>query len=225
MRRRLRADKEIQSPPAHFATIAESWDTTRNAAPQEEARHANCRQATPDVRCVGRLQDSARRSMRYPISGIVFALCFTATAQAAALIFLPPADEIQLALSAAPEHLRAGAAVYVFGKSGYQKVRNGMNGFTCLVNRDGNQGDDNDLNRPVGMPKEQPQSCRSCCALESFWRKERQLYKSSRTSMPGSATDAFRVRVRQASHTCSEAMCDTIPKQQRFRTRCSQLIT
>jgi hypothetical protein len=46
---------------------------------------------------------------------------------------------------ATPTHLRAAATVYVFGNDGYRKVRNGSNGFTCLVNRDGNQKGDNDL--------------------------------------------------------------------------------
>jgi hypothetical protein len=44
--------------------------------------------------------------------------------------------EIQLALSAAPEHLREGSAVYVFGKAGFTLAREGRNGFTCMVNRD-----------------------------------------------------------------------------------------
>src|SRR5438552_2339572 len=54
--------------------------------------------------------------------------------QAMALIFLPQQQEIQLALSAGPEHLRLEATVYVFGKRGYEKIRSGKNGFTCLVN-------------------------------------------------------------------------------------------
>lgn len=65
--------------------------------------------------------------------------------EAKAPIFLPPAQEIELAESAGPEHLRAEATVYVFGPKGYQHVRTGKNGFTCLVNRDGNQSGDNDL--------------------------------------------------------------------------------
>lgn len=60
-------------------------------------------------------------------------------------IQLPEAAEIELALQAAPESLRAGATVYVFGTTGYRKVRTGANGFTCLVNRDGNQNGDHDL--------------------------------------------------------------------------------
>src|SRR6185295_7841304 len=60
-------------------------------------------------------------------------------------IFLLQEQEIELALSAAPEHLRSDATVYVFGKKGYEKVRSGKNGFTCMVNRDGNQSGDNDL--------------------------------------------------------------------------------
>ena len=49
---------------------------------------------------------------------------------------LSQACEIELALSAAPEHLRPDATVYALGERGYSKVREGTNGFTCLVNRD-----------------------------------------------------------------------------------------
>jgi hypothetical protein len=69
----------------------------------------------------------------------------TEGAQSTTIIFLPPEQEIELALSAGPEHLRGDATVYVFGKHGYEKIRNGKNGFTCMVNRDGNQAGDNDL--------------------------------------------------------------------------------
>lgn len=65
--------------------------------------------------------------------------------QATTLVFLPQQQEIELALSAGPEHLRLDATVYVFGKNGYQKTHSGRNGFTCMVNRDGNQTGDNDL--------------------------------------------------------------------------------
>jgi hypothetical protein len=49
---------------------------------------------------------------------------------------LPVAQETQMALAAAPEPLRAGAAVYVLERHGFVKVREGTNGFTCIVNRD-----------------------------------------------------------------------------------------
>lgn len=49
---------------------------------------------------------------------------------------LPKTCEINLALSAAPEHLRAEAAVYVLEQKGYRKLRQGNNSFTCIVNRD-----------------------------------------------------------------------------------------
>ena len=65
--------------------------------------------------------------------------------QAVTLIFLLQQQEIELALSAGPEHVRLEATVYVFGKQGYEKIRTGKNGFTCLVNRDGNQIGDDDL--------------------------------------------------------------------------------
>lgn len=44
--------------------------------------------------------------------------------------------ERDLAVSAAPEHLRANANVYVYGAKGFRQVQSGTNGFTCLVNRD-----------------------------------------------------------------------------------------
>lgn len=61
------------------------------------------------------------------------------------LILLSREQEVELALSAGPEHLRSDATVYVFGAKGYEKIRSGKNGFTCMVNRDGNQTGDNDL--------------------------------------------------------------------------------
>lgn len=70
------------------------------------------------------------------------------SAQSSALELLPPEQEIELATSAAPEHLRKDATVYVFGKKGYEKARTGTNGFTCLVNRDGAQSGDQTL-RPT----------------------------------------------------------------------------
>jgi hypothetical protein len=44
--------------------------------------------------------------------------------------------EIQLALSAGPAHLRDGAAVYVFERTGYVRAKEGSSRITCLVNRD-----------------------------------------------------------------------------------------
>lgn len=60
-----------------------------------------------------------------------------ANAMAKLNVVLPREAEERLALSAAPEHLRAGATVYIFGKRGFERVREGSNGFICLVNRDG----------------------------------------------------------------------------------------
>lgn len=44
--------------------------------------------------------------------------------------------EMAMALSAAPERLRDGAAVYVLESAGFVKVRDSRNGFSCIVNRD-----------------------------------------------------------------------------------------
>jgi hypothetical protein len=49
---------------------------------------------------------------------------------------LPDTDEqVRLALSAAPRHLRAGATVYVLDGDGYRQARTGSNGFHCLIER------------------------------------------------------------------------------------------
>jgi hypothetical protein len=50
---------------------------------------------------------------------------------------LPRDLEIELALSAAPKHLRDGAAVLVLEQTGYVTARAGTNAFTCIVNRRG----------------------------------------------------------------------------------------
>ena len=83
--------------------------------------------------------------MRMPF--VCAALLFTAAATAQAAdsadaartlkTIFPDAVETELALSAAPAHLRGGATVYVYGAKGYVRVRVGTNGFTCLLNRDG----------------------------------------------------------------------------------------
>ena len=48
---------------------------------------------------------------------------------------LPRAREIDLALSAAPKHLRDDATVWVLDKSGYAIARKGGNAFACVVSR------------------------------------------------------------------------------------------
>ena len=50
---------------------------------------------------------------------------------------LPREEKIKLALSAAPPEVSEKATVYVLERTGYVKVRDGANGFTCLVDRQG----------------------------------------------------------------------------------------
>jgi hypothetical protein len=47
----------------------------------------------------------------------------------------PRERQIQLALSAAPAEVSSKATVYILGPQGYEKVREGTNGFSCLVER------------------------------------------------------------------------------------------
>jgi hypothetical protein len=69
---------------------------------------------------------------------LVTMLAATASAQAQVNVstVLPREREIELAISAAPPDVGSKAAVYVFTAKGYEKARDGENGFTCLVNRD-----------------------------------------------------------------------------------------
>lgn len=50
---------------------------------------------------------------------------------------LPRELEIELALNAAPKHLRDGASVLVLDRTGFVLARSGANAFTCLVSRRG----------------------------------------------------------------------------------------
>ena len=48
---------------------------------------------------------------------------------------LPRGDRVKLAESAAPPEVSTKATVYILERSGYEKVREGTNGFTCFVDR------------------------------------------------------------------------------------------
>jgi len=73
--------------------------------------------------------------MRLSLTALAF--CFSPLAGAAAseIALMPEALEMELALSAAPAHLRADATVLLLGERGYVEARKGSNGFTCLVGR------------------------------------------------------------------------------------------
>ena len=48
---------------------------------------------------------------------------------------LPREEKIKLAESAAPPEISGKATVYILERSGYVKVRDGSNGFSCFVDR------------------------------------------------------------------------------------------
>jgi hypothetical protein len=48
---------------------------------------------------------------------------------------VPREPQIQLALSAAPAEVSSKATIYILGAKGYEKVREGTNGVSCLVER------------------------------------------------------------------------------------------
>ena len=47
----------------------------------------------------------------------------------------PREQQIELALSAAPTEVSSKATVYILGPKGYEKIREGTNGFSCLIER------------------------------------------------------------------------------------------
>jgi hypothetical protein len=47
----------------------------------------------------------------------------------------PRERQIELALSAAPTEVSSKATVYILGPKGYEKVHEGTNGFSCLIER------------------------------------------------------------------------------------------
>ncbi len=70
----------------------------------------------------------------------VIAAAAVSSANAEEVAELEPDAEVEMALSAAPEHLRAEAGVYRLGADGYELVRPSANGFTCLVEREPSLG-------------------------------------------------------------------------------------
>jgi hypothetical protein len=47
----------------------------------------------------------------------------------------PRERQIELASSAAPTEISSKATVYILGSKGYEKIREGTNGFSCLIER------------------------------------------------------------------------------------------
>jgi hypothetical protein len=72
--------------------------------------------------------------MRYQTT--VLLICSVVAASAALPAPLPKSEEIEIALEAAPAHLRAGAGVYVLESDGYHLARPSRNGFHCLIERE-----------------------------------------------------------------------------------------
>jgi hypothetical protein len=79
------------------------------------------------------------------LGGFVFGTCLLVNSASAARsqetvvrvydAKMPRDQQIQLALSAAPDAVAANASVYILGPKGYEKARSGTNGFSCLVQR------------------------------------------------------------------------------------------
>jgi hypothetical protein len=74
---------------------------------------------------------------------------------------LVPEQEIELALSAAPPAVAQGAAVWVLRADGFAKVREGTNGFNCLVQR----ANDVDILAPTCFD---PEASRTIMAVQLY---------------------------------------------------------
>ncbi len=53
------------------------------------------------------------------------------------ILMLPRHLELRLAVNALPPHLREGAGIWVLAESGYVKVKDAANPYTCIVSRRG----------------------------------------------------------------------------------------
>jgi len=69
------------------------------------------------------------------LSGGSILLAQTETPKPAYDFSLPREERVKLAESAAPPEISGKATVYVLERSGYVKVRDGSNGFSCFVDR------------------------------------------------------------------------------------------
>jgi hypothetical protein len=74
------------------------------------------------------------------LTGVLFSVHLTAFAQtetpkATYDFSLPREEKIRLAESAAPPEISGRATVYILERTGYVKVRDGSNGFSCFVDR------------------------------------------------------------------------------------------
>ncbi|MEM7414217.1 MAG: DinB family protein [Gemmatimonadota bacterium] len=80
---------------------------------------------------------------------------------------LPVADEVALALSAAPSDISSAASLYLLGSEGYERVTTGTNGFACLVLRSfsGAPG-----SKPTDGPEAQVPACFNGAAAASLVR-------------------------------------------------------
>jgi hypothetical protein len=77
---------------------------------------------------------------RMLLTGLVFGASLTTSAQTempkpAYDLSLPREEKIKLAESAAPPEISGHATVYLLEQTGYVKIREGTNGFSCLVDR------------------------------------------------------------------------------------------
>jgi hypothetical protein len=72
--------------------------------------------------------------MRHPT--VLLLLCSVGACAAGIPATLTAPEEIDIALEAAPEHLRATAGVYVLESNGYRLARASRNGFHCLIDHE-----------------------------------------------------------------------------------------
>jgi hypothetical protein len=73
------------------------------------------------------------RIRRAPLWSILLAVAWVSVAGADQRLRLPRERQIALAISTAPPQISEQATIYVLGSRGYVKVKDGTNGFSCLV--------------------------------------------------------------------------------------------
>jgi len=119
---------------------------------------------------------------------------------------LSPDKEIELALKAAPVHLRKDASVYVFGKRGYEKARTGTNGFNCMVNRDGTQNGDFSLHPTCWDPEGSRTILPVMLRVGELIAQNKSAVSIKQDIEEGFAEERFHSPSKAASLTCSPGM-------------------
>ncbi len=115
---------------------------------------------------------------------------------------MPRDQQITLAESAAPAEVSSKATVYVLGPKGYEKAREGSNGFSCFVGRHFlTRPQKRRLSRSASTPKAAALSCLSTCTVKSCAQTASPRPRSRQTSPTDIRKAVTSIRANRGSST------------------------